>query len=240
MAGINAALAVREKPPFVLRRDEAYIGVLIDDLVSTGVDEPYRLFTSRAEHRLLLRIDNAGRRLMGYGRALGLVPDEVWDEHLAARGRVGRALAYLEKTRIRTETGDRVSLAEYLRKPEIRLGDVLEYGRFKEKLSGEDERYIESETKYAGYIKKQEKEIAKAMRTDAMKIPAGFDYRLVPGLTREAVEKCEQRRPASLGEARKVPGITPAAVQNIGLYLEIGRKRRGPGIDVPRETAPDE
>ena len=239
MAGINAALGVKKKAPFVLRRDEAYIGVLIDDLVSKGVDEPYRLFTSRAEYRLLLRIDNADRRLMGYGRELGLVPGDVWADHLAKKERIGQAEAFLKKNKIRTETGDRISLAEYLKKPEIRLKDVLEYGRFSGVLSGEETRFLESETKYAGYIRKQEKEISKAARTDSMRIPAGFDFRQVPGLTREAVERCEKLRPATLGEAKRIPGMTPAAVQNIGLYLEISRKKGSGVTPVPRETGSD-
>jgi tRNA uridine 5-carboxymethylaminomethyl modification enzyme len=240
MAGINAALALRKKTPFVLRRDEAYIGVLIDDLVSTGVDEPYRLFTARAEYRLMLRIDNADRRLMGYGRELGLVPDDVWADHLARRDRTDKAIAFLGRSKIRTEAGDGISLAAHLKKPEIRLKDVLEYGRFPAVLNDEESRYIESETKYEGYIRKQEKEISKALRTDMMRIPGGFDFRKVPGLTREAVERCEKLKPATLGDARRIPGMTPAAVQNIGLYLEIERKRRGPAGPVSRETGRDD
>jgi tRNA uridine 5-carboxymethylaminomethyl modification enzyme len=131
-------------------------------------------------------------------------------------------------------------LSEYLKKPEIRLGDVIKWGRFPVALSAEEMRYIESETKYEGYIKKQEREIAKAVRTESMKIPDGFDFGRVPGLSREAVEKLEKGRPASLGEARRIPGMTPAAVQNIGLYLEIARKKRASGPPVPRETGPDD
>jgi len=240
MAGINAALAIKKRPPFVLRRDEAYIGVLIDDLVSTGVEEPYRLFTSRAEYRLLLRVDNADRRLMVYGKELGLIPDAQWAEYREKQDRIARASAFLEKTRIRTDSGDRLALSEHLKKPEIRLMDVLEWGKFPGVLSDEEARFLESETKYEGYIKKQEREIAKAVRTDSLRIPDGFDFANVPGLTREAVEKLEKNRPESLGEARRIPGMTPAAVQNVGLYLEIRRRQRAMNPPVPRETGADD
>ena len=240
MAGINAALALRIKAPFVLRRDEAYIGVLIDDLISTGVEEPYRLFTSRAEHRLLLRIDNADRRLMKYGRELGLIPESAWEEYEAKRGRIEEATSYLKKNRLKTDSGDSVTFFEYLKKPEIGLKNVLEYGKFPVELSGEESRYIESEAKYEGYIRKQEREVAKAVRTDSMKIPKDVDFQKVSGLTREAVEKFEKRRPATLGEAKKIPGMTPAAVQNLTIFLEIQRKRGASTAHVSRETRPDD
>ena len=240
MAGINAALKLKKKSPFILRRDEAYIGVLIDDLVSTGIDEPYRLFTSRAEYRLLLRIDNADRRLMGYGRELGLILDETWDDYQAKVKRIEEAMAYLRNNSLKDRAGDRVSMLEYLKKPEIELKDVLKYGQDPVILSYEETRYIESETKYAGYIRKQEREIAKAVRTDSMRIPGDMDFRQVSGLTKEAVEKLEKRRPGTLGEARKIPGMTPAAVQNIGLHLEIRMKKSIPRAPVSRETEPDD
>ena len=240
MAGINAALAIRKKPPFVLRRDEAYIGVLIDDLVSTGVEEPYRLFTSRAEFRLLLRVDNADRRLMGYGRDLGLVPDDAWAGFREKQDRIAKAMSFLKKNKTTTDSGDRVTLADHLKKPEIRIGDVLKWGQFSGTLNGEEMRFIESETKYEGYIKKQERDIAKTVRTDSQRIPDNFDFGRVPGLSREAAEKLEKKRPASLGEARRIPGMTPAAVQNIGLYLEIARRKRASEKPVPRETGLDD
>ncbi len=237
MAGINAALGLRKKAPFVLRRDEAYIGVLIDDLVSTGVDEPYRLFTSRAEHRLLLRLDNADRRLMNYGRELGLIDEETGREYDAKKARIEQATAFLKKSTLKDESGNRLTRLDFLKKPEIGLEDVLKCGQLPAALSYEETRYIESETKYEGYIRKQEREIAKTSRSEAMKIPADTDFRKISGLTREAIERLEKVGPRTLGEAKKIRGVTPAAIQNLGLHLEIRQKTRCKQL-VPRGTEP--
>jgi len=240
MAGINAGLNILKKKAFILGRDEAYIGVLIDDLVMRGVEEPYRLFTSRAEHRLILRIDNADRRLTGYGRDLGLIQDYDWQKYQEKAARTDKTIQFLKKEKTRTEAGDTVFLADYLKKPENSLISVLECKKLPETLTGEEIRFIESEVKYEGYIRKQEREIANSARRDLMKIPRNVDFKLVPGLTREAVEKFEKIRPLTLGDARRIPGMTPAAVQNLSLQLEIQRKKAGRKAGVSRETSPDD
>ncbi len=240
MAGINAALKLSKKPPFVLRRDQAYIGVLIDDLISKGVDEPYRLFTARAEHRLHLRMDNADRRLVPLGRKLGLIPDEAYERYEARQKRLGTATAFLGREKTRDGKNNTVSLKEYLKKPEIRLADVLKCRKIPEALSDEDMRCLESDIKYEGYIRRQDKEISRLARTDRMKIPVGMAFDDVPGLTREAVEKLGKYGPATLGEAKKIPGLTPAALFGLSLFIEARRKKWPvKGKDVPRGTSSD-
>ena len=240
MAGVNAGLKILGKKPFVLGRDEAYIGVLIDDLVTRGVEEPYRLFTSRAEHRLILRIDNADRRLTPHGHELGLVKDSDWQEYLKKKARTEKTIEFLKKEKTKNETGKTVTLFDSLKKPENSLRHVLECRKLPEELTGEDERFVESEVKYEGYVRKQERDIAKTARTDLKRIPKNMDFKLVSGLTREAVEKLGKLRPETLGEARRIPGMTPAAIQNMALHLEIQRKRAGRRADVSRETWPDD
>lgn len=240
MAGINAALKVRKKPPFVLRRDEAYIGVLIDDLVSKGIEEPYRLFTSRAEYRLNLRIDNADRRLMKYGRNFGLISAEDFAAFEEKSKRVAAALLYLEKTKIGTGDKEKMTLRDYLKKPEIRLRNVLEYHQNLAALTDEEVRHIEAEIKYEGYVKKQGKEIAKVLKIDGLKIPEKLDSSEVHGLTREAVEKMRKYRPRTIGDLKKIPGLTPSDVFSVYVHLAARKKKRhGTGAIVPRGTSDD-
>lgn len=240
MAGINAALKVRKKPPFVLRRDEAYVGVLIDDLISKGIEEPYRLFTSRAEYRLNLRIDNADRRLMKYGRDFGLISAEDFAAFEEKSKRVAAALLYLEKTKIGTGDKGKMTLKDYLKKPEIRLRNVLEYHQNLAALTDEEVRHIEAEIKYEGYVKKQGKEIAKVLKIDGLKIPEKLDSSEVHGLTREAVEKMRKYRPRTIGDIKKIPGLTPSDVFSVYVHLAARKKKRpGTGAIVPRGTSDD-
>lgn len=237
MAGINAGLKLRRKPPLVIRRDEGYIGVLIDDLVTRGVDEPYRLFTSRAEYRLGLRIDNADARLTGYGHDLGLITDEEFAEFQAKRERIGLVKASLEKARKALPGGEKISLREYVKKPENRLKDVLECLEPPPGLSDEEIRHVEAEIKYEGYLIKQGKEVARIRGIEGRKIPRDLDFRTVPGLTREAIEKMEKLRPATYGDIRKIPGLTPSDVFNV--YVELAKRRKGlrEKQSVPRGTS---
>ncbi len=223
IAGINAALKIKGKKEFILGRDEAYIGVLIDDLVTRGVEEPYRLFTSRAEYRLMLRIDNADERLMKYGYKFGLIDEDTYEEFLRKIEKCKKIITFLGEKKIKTENNEIVSLKKLLKKPKISLENVIEYLRHEgmNNLSDEEKRYIEAEVKYEGYIRKQKREILKMKREERRKIPFDLDFKKIPGLSREIIEKLEKYRPKTLGEAKKISGITPAAITNISIYLRI-------------------
>lgn len=231
MAGINASLQIQGAPPFVLGREEAYLGVLIDDLISRGVEEPYRLFTSRAEYRLQLRIDNADVRLTEYGRRFGLISDQDYQEFQQKQDRIRRVRDFLKTETIQQEAGGRITLLEWLRKPQVSLGEVQQAVPLPLPLTEEEVRHVESEIKYEGYLKKQAKEIARMKKLDREPIPPGLRFGEIPGLTREAVEKLEQLRPQTLGEAKQIPGLTPAALINIHIHLKLrraGKKAKNP------------
>ncbi|UCE42477.1 MAG: tRNA uridine-5-carboxymethylaminomethyl(34) synthesis enzyme MnmG [Candidatus Aminicenantes bacterium] len=230
MAGINAALKIQEKSPFILCRNEAYIAVLIDDLISRGIEEPYRLFTSRAEYRLNLRMDNADKRLTEYGYALGLVNSEDYKDYQEKQARLKRVMFFLEKKKFPVENGESISLKDFLKKPEGKWENVIEYVPSDMFLTDEEKRFCESEIKYEGYIKKQEKEIARITKLDGEKIPRGIAYTNVPGLTREVIEKLEISSPRTIGEAKKIPGVTPASIINLHVAISIHRKQKAKNV----------
>ena len=225
IAGINAALKIGRKEPLVLGRDEAYIGVMIDDLVTRGVEEPYRLFTSRAEYRLCLRADNADRRLLPYGRKFGLINDEDFRDFEKKQERIEGLLRFLQKERITLEGGVRLTLKEWLKKPHVSLSSVLEYRKFPDQLTDEEMRHAEAEVKYEGYLRRQEKEVERIKRMDKLKVPENTDFNRVPGLTREALENLLKSRPRTIGQAKQISGMTAAAVVNLSLYVQAQKKR---------------
>jgi tRNA uridine 5-carboxymethylaminomethyl modification enzyme len=222
MAGINAARVVKGADPFQVRRDEAYIGVLVDDLVTRGCLEPYRMFTSRAEHRLLLRIDNADLRLTPRGREVGLVGDAQWERFNARRDRFIRNTVSVYQTGVPSGGSTRTA-ADLLRQPQVRLADLVDRGEVALDIAGTsrelDLASVETAVKYEGYLKQESARVARASREERRRIPPGFPFSRVPGLSREAVHRLSQVRPETLGQASRIPGMTPAAVAVLGAFI---------------------
>ena len=274
MAGINAALQVRNEPPLILDRTEAYTAILIDDLISKGTNEPYRMFTSRAEFRLHLRIDNADRRLTPHGRHVGLISDAAWADFQAKQQRLETVKNLLGRTRLtpemvedldrqssachseRSEESDVAgtttaldlksalgqTLAQLLKRPEITIEKLVPMLRqiapefFPNGGSGTISRLpaqlrnelksVETEIKYEGYLQQQQKAIERLKKSELRSIPEWFDYRSVSGLSREMQEKLSHVQPRTLGQASRIPGVTPAAVSLVNVYIEIQARRR--------------
>jgi tRNA uridine 5-carboxymethylaminomethyl modification enzyme len=252
MAGINAALKVKNEAPLILDRTEAYTAILIDDLISKGTNEPYRMFTSRAEFRLHLRIDNADRRLTPHGRRIGLISDSAWADFEAKRGRHESMKRLLEGTRLTALMLEQMegvseefqaaigqSLAQLLKRPEItieRLLSVLrslapevfseEPGESISSCLRNELKSVETEIKYAGYLLQQERAIERLKKAEQRTIPLWFDYGSVSGLSREIQETLIKVRPRTLAHASRIPGVTPAAVSLVHVFIEIQAKRR--------------
>ncbi len=307
MAGINAALKIKGEPPLVLDRTEAYTAILIDDLISKGTNEPYRMFTSRAEFRLHLRIDNADRRLTPHGRRIGLIGDQAWADFQAKQARAQKLAALLEKTRVSGDMLEKIEsaqqerleglaaemqalgdvevaepsatevsakanglanaiggpLAQLLKRPEVVIEDLAEvvrescpeyfaeienpplrhgdteenekegFGPCKLSAAARNEmKTVETEIKYAGYLDQQRKSIERLKKAEQRVIPEWFDYGKVSGLSREMNEKLQRVRPRTLGHASRIPGVTPAAVSLIHVYIEIQGKQKALAADL--------
>ncbi len=227
MAGINAARQVQDKAPLVLERHQAYIGILIDDLVTLGTDEPYRMFTSRAEFRLHLRIDNADQRLTPIGHRLGLVTEESFQRFLSKQARMQALESFLRTLTIPVDSG-RISAVQALKRPEVSLESLWTAlpADIQRSLTPEEVKSVETAIKYEGYLRQQDLEIERMRKASSRRIPAQFEYHTIPGLSREVVEKLSRVRPSSIGQASRIPGITPAALSIIHIYLELRAREK--------------
>ena len=233
MAGINAALKIKGEEPFVLDRSEAYIGVLIDDLVTRGTNEPYRMMTSRAEYRLMLRQDNACDRLTEKGYRIGLVTEERWQRWLEIRNQTETEMKRLQTTKVRAEiinpfleraggtpVSASMSLAELLKRPEVTYENLTEIDPDRPVLSYHSRVQVSVNIKYEGYIEKQKKLIEKFRKLESKKLPADLDYMALDGIRTEAREKLQARRPDSVGQASRISGVSPADINVLLIHLE--------------------
>jgi tRNA uridine 5-carboxymethylaminomethyl modification enzyme len=239
MAGINAARRVQGKDPFVLQRSQAYIGVLIDDLVTEDPREPYRMFTSRAEYRLLLRQDNADRRLMEYGHELGLVSDDVWQRVQRKEEAIREGIRFLDAT-----SHDSVPLSRWLRRPEVSFADIerLCPSLAARGLAEDVKEQIEIELKYEGYIQRQELHVRRFAQIEQENLPEDIDYQAIRGLSNEGRTKLDRIRPVTLGQASRISGVSPADLSILVVLLKGGRglpKRKPDLADGAGGTAPD-
>ncbi len=226
MAALNAARRLAGRSPVVVPRSEGYVGILIDDLVTKGIDEPYRMFTSRAEFRLHLRIDNADERLTPLGREMGLVTEQRWARFQRKRNEKDTLRKLIQSERAPANSADRSNLAAWLRRPEASIAAVRE--RLTTLLGGPPLREVmmtvETELKYEGYIAQQERQVSHLSSAERRPIPDGFVFAGVPGISREIRDKLERVRPVSLGQAARIPGVTPAAIAILDVYLSVASR----------------
>jgi tRNA uridine 5-carboxymethylaminomethyl modification enzyme len=228
VAGINAARRVSGREPVRFERTTSYIGVLVDDLTTRGVDEPYRMLTSRAEHRVLLRHDNADLRLSPLGREIGLLDDEDFERFSERRGRLSTALERAGTVRLRSGNAAGLpagaTIAEALRRPEVGYPDVADVLP----LDADTGERLAIEVKLAGYVRRQEAAVARAAREESIRVPSSFAFDALPALSREAREKFVRHRPRSLGAAARIPGVSPADVSILSVALHRHKAQEAP------------